>query len=467
MAPSRPTNHPIGTSQVSNPETAPDIAPQQADALLRNRATILSNLVVALLSILVLRETLPTATTLAWIAGMAALNIARLYLSHRLRGAALPAQRKLHIFTAGALLSGLSWGCLPLLLLPAGGVPDFAFAGFMIAGMTAGGLTALCWYQPAYLAYLLGATLPLAGCLLLLDEPVYLAMAGQVLFYALMLIVISVFYSRRLLQALRLEAALEQERARLEATRRELALAQSSKWLTLAQLSHHLRTPMNAVIGFSDMLRSEVLGPIGNPKHKAYIDHIHDSGTRALQTITEILEVSQAEAGMLTLARVPVDVREELEEVVQRHEEAAERLGVTLSAAIADDLPRLPCDPARLHQILDQLLSNALRHTPSGGKVTLSARMPIHVPTRVPASIEKTRWMEIRIADTGTGMPEDRLAEAMIPFVQFDDMLVRQHDGIGIGLPLARRLAELHGGTLALDSAPGRGTTATIRLPLP
>ncbi|RKQ70444.1 sensor histidine kinase [Oceanibaculum indicum] len=435
-------------------EAAPDIAPQQAEGLLRNRATILSNLVVALLSVLVLRETLPTATTLGWIAGMAALNVARLFLSHWMLRSAWPTQRKLHVFTVGAALSGLSWGCLPVLLLPAGTEADFAFAGFMIAGMTAGGITALCWYQPAYLAYLLGATLPLSASLLTLQQPVYLAMAGQVLFYAIMLGVISAFYSRRLLQNLRLEAALDREHRRLEATRQELALAQSNKWLTLAQLSHHLRTPMNAVIGFSDMLRSEVLGPIGNPKHKAYIDHIHESGTRALQTITQILEVSQAEAGMLTLSRTPLDIRQELADCLQHHGETATRLGVSLTGDIADDLPSLPCDQSRLRQILDQLLSNALRHTPAGGAITLAARVtPKH-------------WLEIRIADTGIGIPEDRLAEAMTPFVQFDDALVRQHDGIGIGLPLARRLVELHGGSFTLDSAPDQGTTVTIRLPL-
>lgn len=435
-------------------ETAPDMAPQQADGLLRNRATILSNLVVALLSLFVLRDSVPGTALPWWIAGMAALNLARLFLSHWLRASAWPARRKLHVFTAGATLSGLSWGCLPVLLLPAGGVTDFAFTGFMIAGMTAGGLTALCWYNPAYLGYLLGATLPLAAILLALREPVYLAMAGQVLFYALMLAAISVFYSRRLLQTLRLEHELGQERARLQATRQELARAQSNKWLTLAQLSHHLRTPMNAVIGFSDMLRSEVLGPIDNPRHKAYIDHIHESGTRALQTITEILEVSQAEAGMLTLSRVPVDIREELVDSLQRQGDRAARLGVSLTADIADDLPRLPCDPTRLQQILDQLLSNALRHTPAGGQVTLSA------------GITEAHWLDIRIADTGTGIPEDRLDEAMTPFVQFDNALVHQHDGIGIGLPLARRLVELHGGSFTLDSAPGQGTTVTIRLPL-
>ena len=435
-------------------ETVPDIAPQQADGLLRNRATILTNLVVALLAILVLQETLPAATTLAWIAGMAALDTARLFLSHWLRKSAWPARRKLHVFTAGAVLSGLSWGCLPVLLLPVGGVEDFAFAGFMIAGMTAGAITALCWYQPAYLGYLLGATLPLAACLLLLKEPVYLAMGGQVLFYAIMLVVISVFYSRRLLQTLRLENELDREHRRLEATRQELALAQQNKWQTLAQLSHHLRTPMNAVIGFSDMLRSEVLGPIGNPKHKDYINDIHDSGTRALQIINEILDVSQAEAGMLTLSKTDVDIQEALADCLQNHGEAAAQRGVTLTPRISETLPRMRCDSARLQQILDQLLSNALRHTPANGQITLSA------------DIEESHWLAIRIADTGPGIPEDRLAEAMTPFVQFDDAMVRQHDGIGIGLPLARRLVELHGGEFTLLSAPGQGTIATIRLPL-
>lgn len=430
-----------------------DIAPQQVEGLLRNRATILSNLVVALLSLLVLRGSAPDAPLLSWVAGMAALAITRLFLSHWLLRNAWPVRRKLHVFTVGAVLSGLSWGCLPVLLLPVGAVEDFAFAGFMIAGMTAGGITALCWYHPAYLGFLLGATLPLVASLLLLNEPIYQSMAAQVLFYAIMLAVISAFYSRRLLQTLRLENQLGQERRILEAIRQELAQAQSSKWRTLAQLSHHLRTPMNAVIGFSDMLRSEVLGPIGNPRHKEYINHIHDSGTRALQTITEILDVSQAEAGMLTLARTQVDVRETLTHCLQRHDATAAQRGITLTATIAPDLPRLPCDPARLQQILDQLLSNALRHTPSGGHVTLSA------------SID-ARWLAIRIADTGPGMAEDQLAEAMAPFVQFDDAMVRQDGGIGIGLPLARRLVELHGGEFTLLSAPDNGTTAIIRLPL-
>ena len=438
---------------ILNKETVPDIAPQQAEALLRNRATILTNLIVALLSLFVLQDSAPGTTLLWWVGGMATLSIARLFLSHWLLGNAWMVRRKLRVFTMGAVLSGLSWGCLPIVLLPVGTVEDFAFAGFMIAGMTAGGITALCWYHPAYLGFLLGATLPLIACLLLLQEPVYLAMGGQVALYAIMLAVISALYSRRLLQTLRLENELGQERQILEAIRRELAQAQSSKWRTLAQLSHHLRTPMNAVIGFSDMLRSEVLGPIGNPRHKEYINHIHESGTRALQTITEILDVSQAEAGMMTLTSTQVDVRETLADCLQRHGSTAAQRGVTLTATIAPDLPRLPCDPARLHQILDQLLSNALRHTPSGGHVTLSA------------SID-ARWLAIRIADTGPGMAEDQLAEAMAPFVQFDDAMVRQHGGIGIGLPLARRLVELHGGEFTLLSAPDNGTTAIIRLPL-
>ena len=435
-------------------QTVPDIAPQQAEGLLRNRATILSNLVVALLSLLVLRDSAPVAPLLSWVAGMAALTIARLFLSHWLRGNVWPVRRKLHVFTVGATLSGLSWGCLPVLLLPAGGVPDLAFAGFMIAGMTAGAITALCWYHPAYLGFLLGATLPLIACLLLLKEPIYLVMAAQVLFYTVMLAVISAFYSRRLLQTLRLENELGQEQRNLEAIRQELALAQSNKWRTLAQLSHHLRTPMNAVIGFSDMLRSEVLGPIENPRHKDYINDIHESGTRALQTITEILDVSQAEAGMLTLARTSVDVREALADCLRRHGETAAQREVTLTAAIAENLPRLPCDLARLQQVLDQLLSNALRYSPAGGQVTLSA------------GIEDTRWLTIRIADTGPGIAEDQLAEAMTPFVQFDDAMVRQHGGIGVGLPLTRRLVELHGGKFTLLSTPGHGTTAIIRLPL-
>lgn len=439
---------------VLDQETASAIARQQTEGLLRNRATISANIIVALLSLFVLRDSVPAATLLSWFAGITALSAVRLWLSRWLRDSTLPPPRKLHLFTAGTVLSGLGWGCLPVLLLAAGTVPDFAFAGFMIAGMTAGGIAALCWYHPAYLGYLLGATLPLTACLLLLREPVYQAMAAQVMVYTIMLVVISALYSRRLLQTLHLENQLERERSNLEAMRRELALAQSSKWLTLAQLSHHLRTPMNAVIGFSAMLHGGILGPIANPRHKDYINDIHESGTRALRTITEILEVSQAEAGILTLAKTDVDVRATLANCLRSHGDTAARQRVTLTAEIAGDLPLLSCDGARLRQILDQLLSNALRHTPPGGRVTLGA------------GIAGPRWLAIRIADTGAGIPASRLAEAMTPFVQFDEPMVRQHDGIGIGLPLARRLVELHGGEFTLSSAAGHGTTAIIRLPL-
>ena len=243
------------------------------------------------------------------------------------------------------------------------------------------------------------------------------------------------------------------ERAReLEETRRGLELANGAKSRFLAQMSHELRTPLNAIIGFSELMREGVFGPLGNTRYHGYCEDIHASGSHLLQLINEVLDMAKIEAGRMTLNEAPVRLDHLLGRCLRLVAGMAEQAGVAIVLELPDDLPALMADEVKLQQIVINLLSNALRFTLPGGRVTV----------RVAAD---GSGLAVAIADTGIGIPADKLELVMQPFGQADNSLQRRHDGTGLGLPLARVLVELHGGRLELDSIEGQGTTVTVRLP--
>jgi signal transduction histidine kinase len=240
-----------------------------------------------------------------------------------------------------------------------------------------------------------------------------------------------------------------------EATRRaliETREAALAKAAFLAAMSHELKTPLNAVIGFSDLMRQELFGPVGEPRYRGYIADIHDNGRRLLGMINDILDLSRIESRLLDLDEDVVNVQDAIatacNTVVEERPEAA-----TITADIAVDLPFLKADPRRLHQILTHLLSNAVKFTPADGRIT------------VRAFLSKENILAIAITDTGIGMEQDRVAHALEPFKQLDSRIARRFEGVGLGLPLANALVRLHGGTLSIQSAPHTGTTVTVCFP--
>jgi PAS domain S-box-containing protein len=233
---------------------------------------------------------------------------------------------------------------------------------------------------------------------------------------------------------------------------RQAEIANKMKAAFLAAMSHELKTPLNAVLGFSEIIRDEMLGPAGVPAYVEYAADIHRSGARLLAVINDVLDVSRLEGGLLTIeAR-----RENLLDIVER----AIRLGRALThdereveTIFPPDMPGLHVDPQRLAQALGNLIANALKFTPVLGTITLEARR------------QADGGLALIVSDTGIGMAEETIAQALEPFRQLDGSLARRFEGAGLGLSLSKALAELHGGSIAILSKVGEGTRVTLTLP--
>ncbi|MEW5729903.1 MAG: nitrate- and nitrite sensing domain-containing protein [Pseudomonadota bacterium] len=238
----------------------------------------------------------------------------------------------------------------------------------------------------------------------------------------------------------------------VNAAREAAELANRAKSEFLATMSHELRTPLNAIIGFSEIIEGELLGPAGTRQYVEYAHDINESGRHLLRLINDILDVARIEVGRITLREEDLEVRGIVQAAVNMVRDRAEANHVALTIKVPDGLPQLNGDERRLKQVLVNLLGNAVKFTPSGGRVEVSARLADGA-------------MEIAVADTGIGIAAEDIAKIMAPFGQADSSMARRFDGSGLGLPLARKLVDLHGGSLKLDSTPGVGTVVTLRFP--
>ncbi|MCE9649126.1 MAG: hypothetical protein K8R18_05800 [Parvibaculum sp.] len=253
---------------------------------------------------------------------------------------------------------------------------------------------------------------------------------------------------------------LEATKSKLEATTADLmtaleaaAAGSQAKSQFLATMSHELRTPLNAIIGFSEILATELFGPIGSARYREYAHDVKDSGSHLLSLINDILDFSKVDAGHLQLDEEPVDLGRVIEESLRMVQQQTTHQGVGLRSAVATDLPRLRADHRRIRQVLLNLLSNAAKFTPSGGLIVISAEM-------------RAGGIVVKVADTGIGIRAEDIPKAMERFGQIDSDLNRKYQGTGLGLPLSKRLVELHGGTLMLESEIGVGTTVTAIFPM-
>ncbi|MGH6933634.1 MAG: ATP-binding response regulator [Dongiaceae bacterium] len=245
-------------------------------------------------------------------------------------------------------------------------------------------------------------------------------------------------------------ALLKNQYVQVEAARGKAEKASRLKTEFLANISHELRTPLNSIIGFSEMIAGEPHGPIGSPKYQSYVHDIHTSGLHLLGVVNDILDISKLEVGEFELQIEEVDVAEAIDTAIRIVGERAQRAGVQINADVASTLPCMRGDARRVRQILLNLLSNSIKFTDAGGKVTVSANQT------------EDGGILLSVADTGIGIAPEDVDRAMAPFGQVDGKLNRMHDGTGLGLPLAKSLTELHGGDFRLESAVGRGTTVTL-----
>jgi signal transduction histidine kinase len=243
----------------------------------------------------------------------------------------------------------------------------------------------------------------------------------------------------------RLNAQLNEAKQRAEEANR-------GKSEFLARVSHEFRTPLNAIIGFSEMMATGMFGTIEPPRYASYVRDILVSGRHLLDLVNDVLDLSKVEAGKMTLREVEIDLPALVEQVMRLIEKTAAEKQLTLAVALAPGLPRLFADPRGVRQMLLNLLSNAVKFTLPGGRVKLSIAPDFG-------------RLGIAVEDTGIGIAEEHLAACFRAFDQVDNVLTRRFEGSGLGLAITKALIELHGGEIRLSSTVGVGTSVALLFP--
>jgi len=233
----------------------------------------------------------------------------------------------------------------------------------------------------------------------------------------------------------------------------EAELASRVKSEFLANMSHELRTPLNCIIGFSELMRSQTLGMIENAKYLEYARDINDAGTHLLNLISDILDVSKIEAGVVTASPQRVSLAEVFESCTRMVGERARKADLALVSEVSPDFADVWVDVRHVKQIVINLLSNAVKFTPPGGRVSLASAR------------DGLKRGVITISDTGIGIAKEDIPRILAPFGRLAKAMDGPQEGVGLGLSLVTKLAELHGGAIEIDSTPGQGTTVRVLFP--
>jgi signal transduction histidine kinase len=345
-----------------------------------------------------------------------------------------------------SLLFGALWGGLTAALL--GTVQDREtelLICLVVIGMTSGG-TMMLFSIPAALAGFLAFSLIPPWLAIVLSPG-----GASWTFYAY-----TTLYAGCMLLSARYSYDTFIDNVRLRMANADLAYkaeaANRAKSRFLANMSHELRTPLNAIIGFAEVIHNQFKGPVGNPQYIDFARAIHESGLHLVGIINDVLDLSKVEEGKLELEEGTVSLPAVVERVTRLMRQGIDSAGLTLSVDLPADLPDIGGDARKLDQVLLNIMSNAVKFTPPGGRIWIEARC-------------NAGGIAFVVADSGVGISEDELAEVLKPFVQGRDSERRLVRGTGLGLPLADQMMKLHGGSMSLASRRGEGTIVTLQLP--
>jgi len=404
------------------------------------------------------------ALTLPAIVGVVAFSASRLTAVYQrdtlAHGDAIRLQPWFTRFIGAQIGISAAWGLMPWILWQPGSLLNHVF----IIAVSVGVLSRLVISRASHMDMFLAALVPLTALCTL-----RFIFAGTWIDFGVGLLVpafaMQIFFdgrrlTRRLDEDSRLrfeveDLARELEEARDEALRKrfEAETANASKTAFLANMSHELRTPLNAILGFSEIIEKECFGPAGSPRYKEYAGDIHSSGSHLLSLINDLLDVAKIEAGRMEIDACPLEAKKTLEAALKIIAVKARERRQELVIEVSPDAPELFADERALKQILINLVSNAVKFTPEGGRIG------------VVASRSRSGDFQIMVEDNGPGIPRDKLDKIFKPFSQVDNRYDRQGGGTGLGLALVRGLTELHGGRAWLESEQGRGARAYVVLP--
>ena len=355
-------------------------------------------------------------------------------------------------FTLMQAAISAAWGLMPWLLWEPGNAVNHMFLGAAVVSVVAALLVSRGSNMDMYLASLV----PLASMMMVRFLFGDLAM-DMVIGLLTPLVAVQMWMTgrpliRRMEEDSRLRFKVEDLARELEETRDdalrkrfEAETANASKTAFLANMSHELRTPLNAILGFSEIISQECFGPVGNARYKDYVGDIHSSGAHLLSLINDLLDIAKIEAGRMEIAPHPLDARRTFDIALKLIASKAREKGQSLTIAVDPSAPALHGDERAIKQILINLVSNAVKFTPEGGRID------------VVASMARDGGFQILVKDNGPGIPRDKLDKIFTPFSQVDNRYDRQAGGTGLGLALVRGLAELHGGRAWIESEFGKG----------
>jgi PAS domain S-box-containing protein len=266
-----------------------------------------------------------------------------------------------------------------------------------------------------------------------------------------------------LIEGYRLDRERREAEVQLAHSNEELLRATRMKDEFLANMSHELRTPLNAILGTTESLQDGIFGNL-SPKQSEAMTTVEQTSTHLLSLINEVLDLARIESGQIELERTDVDLAPLCESTLAFVRQLAEKKGITLTFEMRSQLPPVHADERRIRQVLINLLNNAVKFTPAGaGRVLVVAEFI--EGTEMSLGRGRRDLVRVTVCDTGVGIAADDLPKLFKPFVQVDSALNRQYEGTGLGLALVKRIVELHGGSVGVESVVGEGSRFSFTLP--